>query len=165
MAYGLIMKAAALPAVTLPQLSSALEASWDRRTAYLGACRPANPALGQCYPTSRVVQWFFPRLEIASGEVDTGSGFEAHFWNVDPASNPARHVDLTWRQFAPGSKVARFEILDRDALNDTPPTIARCELLLSRVLLKLEAAGAIDRTGGAASMPALGGHPPNVRDG
>jgi hypothetical protein len=150
MAYGLIMKASSLPAVTLPRLSSALEASWDRRTAYLGACRPGNPALGQCYPTSRVVQWFFPRLEIACGEVDTGSGFEAHFWNVDPACSPAEHVDLTWRQFAPGSKRGRFKILDRGALNDTPPTVARCKLLLSRVLIKLEPLGAIDETGGAA---------------
>jgi hypothetical protein len=140
------MTATSLPPVTLPRLSSALEASWDRRTAYLGACRPGNPALGQCYPTSRVVQWFFPGLEIASGAVDTGSGFEAHFWNVDPARDPAEHVDLTWRQFAAGAKRGRFEILDRGALNDTPLTIARCELLLSRVLTKLQAAGAIDRT-------------------
>lgn len=143
------MKAASLPAVTLRQLRSALEASWDRRTAYLGAWRPGNPALGQCYPTSRVVQWFFPRLEIASGEVDTGSGFEAHFWNIDPACQPARHVDLTWRQFAAGSKVARFDILDREALDDTPLTVARCELLLRRVLIELEAAGATDTAGGA----------------
>jgi hypothetical protein len=119
----------------------ALEASWDCRTAYLGAHRPGNTALGQCYPTSRVVQWFFPDLEIASGEVDTGSGLEAHFWNIDLQSSPAKHVDMTWQQFPSGSKVARFEVLDRRRLNDSPPTVERCRLLLDRVLLKLRQPG------------------------
>ena len=140
------MPVSSLPAVSLPQLRAALEASWDRSTAYLGAYQPGNAALGQCYPTSRVVQWFFPRLEIASGEVDTGSALEAHFWNIDPASEPAEHVDLTWQQFAEGARVTRFTILDRNALNDSPPTVARCQLLLDRVLLRL----ARDEAGGAA---------------
>ena len=138
------------PPVSLSQLRSALETSWDHRTAYLGACQPGNTALGQCYPTSRVVQWFFPNLEIVSGEVDTGTALEAHFWNIDPAFNPAKHVDLTWQQFAEGSKVVRFEILDRHALNDSPPTIARCELLRERVLIKLQMAGATRETMGRA---------------
>ncbi len=142
------MKVTCLPPVSLRQLSLALEASWDRRTAYLGAHQPGNAALGQCYPTSRVVQWFFPDLEIVSGEVDTGSGLEAHFWNIDPVSNPPGHVDLTWRQFAGGSRVVRFEILDRHALNDSPPTIMRCQLLLERVLVKLKEADARDWAGG-----------------
>jgi hypothetical protein len=137
------MNVADLPPVSLVQLEAALEASWDRRTAYLEAWQPGNPALGQCYPTSRVVQWFFPHLEIAAGEVDTGSAREAHFWNIDPASTPAEHVDLTWAQFARGSKVAHFRILDRHALNDSPPTVARCRLLLERVLLSLERPGVI----------------------
>jgi hypothetical protein len=136
------MKATSLPAVSLCQLRSALEASWDRRTAYLQAHQPGNAALGQCYPTSRVVQCFFPKLEIASGEVDTGSALEAHFWNVDPASDPPEHIDFTWQQFAEDSKVVRFDILDRNALDDSLPTIGRCELLLERVLIKLKAAGA-----------------------
>jgi len=135
-----IMQVSSLPLVTLPRLRSALEASWDRSTAYLGAHRPGNAALGQCYPTSRVVQWFFPHLEIASGEVDTGSGLEAHFWNLDPASKPAGHVDLTWQQFPEGSKVVRFAVLDREQLNDSPPTVERCKLLLDRVLSTLEEA-------------------------
>jgi hypothetical protein len=132
------MNALTLPRVSLCQLRSALEASWDRRTAYLEALQPGNTALGQCYPTSRVVQWFFPNLEIASGEVDTGSALEAHFWNIDPASVPVKHIDLTWQQFAEGSKVVRFQILDRHALGDSPPTVARCQLLLERVLMKLK---------------------------
>jgi hypothetical protein len=132
------MDAPSLLPVSLPRLRSALEASWDRRTAYLGAHRRGNPALGQCYPTSRVVQWFFPKLEIACGEVETGPALETHFWNIDLECSPARHVDLTWQQFSEGSKVVRFQILDRHALNDSPPTVARCELLLERVLRKLE---------------------------
>jgi hypothetical protein len=87
-----------------------------------------------------VVQWFFPHFEIVCGEVDSGSAREAHFWNVDPSRNPAKQVDLTWQQFAEGSKVTSCKILDRHALNDSPPTIARCELLLKRVLNRLEEA-------------------------
>jgi hypothetical protein len=138
------MDAATLPPVSLIQLQLALEASWDHRTAYLEVHQPGKPALGQCYPTWRVVQWFFPELEIASGDVDTGSALEAHFWNIDPASNPVKHVDLTWQQFAEGSKVTRFKMLDRHAFNDSAPTIARCQLLLERVLFKLEKAGIAD---------------------
>jgi hypothetical protein len=131
------VETAALPTVTLTQLRRALEASWDHHTAYLGAFEPGNPALGQCYPTSRVVQRFFPNLEIASGEVDTGSGCDAHFWNIDPAV-PAEVVDLTWQQFPEGSKVTSFRILDRHPLSDSPATITRCELLLRRVLTNLQ---------------------------
>jgi hypothetical protein len=123
--------------VSLPRLKNALEASWDRRTAYLGAFEPGNPALGQCYPTARVVQWFFPRFEIASDQVDTASALECHFWNIDPACDPPMHVDLTWQQFDKGSAVKQFKILDRHALGDSPPTIERCELLLERVLVHL----------------------------
>jgi hypothetical protein len=131
------MEVSSLPAVPLPKLKSAVEASWDRSTAYLGAYQIGNAALGQCYPTSRVVQWFFPDFEIASGEVDTGSALEAHFWNIDPTSNPAQHVDLTWQQFSLGSRVTRFTILDRHSLNDSQSTQMRCQLLLDRVLLRL----------------------------
>lgn len=131
------MEAADLPPVSLIQLHAALEASWDRRTAYRQVHQHGNAALGQCYPTSRVVQWFFPGLEIASGEVDTGSAIEAHFWNIDPAPGAAEHIDLTWKQFPEGTKVVRFRILDRYALNDSPPTLARCQLLLDRVVFRL----------------------------
>ena len=136
------MEVSSLPSPSLPQLRLALEASWDCRTAYLEAYQPGNAALGQCYPTSRVVQWFFPQLEIASGDVDTGSTLEAHFWNVDVAANPVQHIDLTWTQFAAGSKVTRFRLLDRNALNDSPPTVMRCRLLLERVLTTLNELGA-----------------------
>lgn len=142
------MKVSSLPPVSLSQLRAALEASWDRSTAHLGVYQPGNAALGQCYPTCRVVQWFFPNLEIASGEVDTGQALEAHFWNIDPAFNPSKQIDLTWQQFPEVSRVARFSILDRNTLNDSPPTIARCQLLLERVLMQLKVAGATHETAG-----------------
>jgi hypothetical protein len=126
-----------LPPVSLAQLHAALEASWEPDTAYLGVYEPGNPAAGQCYPTSRVVQQFFPALEIASGKVETGSSVEAHFWNVDVSQNPVQHIDLTWQQFAAGAQVTSFIILDRRNLNDSPPTVARCERLLRRVLSRL----------------------------
>lgn len=126
-----------LPAVTLARLKKALEASWQPDTAYQAVSQTGNPALGQCYPTARVVQWFFPRFEIAAGEVDTGSSREAHFWNVDPATYPAEHVDLTRGQFPPSAEVIHWRLLDRAALGDSPRTIIRCELLLSRVLAAL----------------------------
>jgi hypothetical protein len=93
------------------------------------------------------MQWFFPHLEIVSGQVDTGFGLEDHFWNMAAASDPAEHIDLTWRQFPQGSTVTRFTILDRHALNDSPSTLVRCKLLLGRVLTRLEQVGAADTTG------------------
>ena len=140
------METSSLPLISLAELIGALEVSWDRRTAYLEVHQPGNIAMGQCYPTSRVVQWFFPHLEIASGEVLTGSKVDAHFWNVDPAASPPKHIDLTWQQFAQGARVTRYTILDRRALNDSPPTVMRCELLLKRVLTALAEAEAADRS-------------------
>jgi len=126
-----------LPSVSLLQLRLALDASWAPDTAYLGVYKPGNSALGQCYPTSRVVQWFFPDLEITTGEVDTGSSLETHFWNIDCSTEPPEHVDLTWQQFPSTSRVVRFRLLDRNTLGDSPPTVLRCRLLLKRVLLAL----------------------------
>ena len=122
---------------SLPQLEAALQASWVRQTAYLGAYQLGNPALGQCYPTSRVVQWFYPSLEIAAGQVDTGVSTEAHFWSVDQTLVPPKHLDLTWQQFPAASQVLDFRIINRHSLGDSPPTIARCKLLLRRVLERL----------------------------
>jgi hypothetical protein len=122
--------------VSLDRLRPAVEAGWDERTAYQGATRPGNPAFGQCYPTARVVQWFDPALEIACGDVVTGAGAECHFWNVR-AGDPPEHIDLSWQQFPPGSRVERFELLDRTMLGDSPPTTARCGLLLQRALTQL----------------------------
>jgi hypothetical protein len=116
--------------------------SWQPDTAYLRVHQHSNPALGQCYPTSRVVQLFFPSFEIASGQVKVGSSLEAHFWNIDPTKTPIRHVDLTWQQFSRGAEIISFEMLDRDKLNDSPPTVQRCELLLQRVLSRLGIADA-----------------------
>lgn len=120
-------------------LRAALEASWDCRTAYQGVQCAGNPALGQCYPTSRVVQWFLPEFEIARGQVWTGEIAEDHFWNVRRGAAELEHLDLSWSQFPIGSKVTSFELLDRRNFGDGPSTIARVELLLQRVLLELAA--------------------------
>ncbi len=120
--------------IGLDRLRAAIEASWDARTAYRGATRSGNPASGQCYPTARLVEWFFPEFRVVVGEVDTGAGGECHFWNVAPDGT---HVDLSWQQFPPGSVVTRFEPLDSAARPDSPATIERCALLRDRVLAHL----------------------------
>jgi hypothetical protein len=130
---------AARPATqdALIRLQSALESSWDHLTAYRGITRPGNPAYGQCYPTSRVVQWFYPAAEIASGTVWTGETLERHFWNVFVDGDRTDWVDLSWQQFPPGASVKDFQLLDRDALGDSPGTLKRCTLLLRRVQRRL----------------------------
>lgn len=117
----------------LPQIREALEASWDEQTSYLAVKQEGNPALGQCYPTSRVVQHFFPETEIVKGKVWNGKEIETHFWNVLKVKDDLYHIDLTWQQFPQGSKVREYTILDRNQLGDSEPTVKRCELLLQRV--------------------------------
>lgn len=121
---------------TKPDLLSirqALETSWDVKTSYLAVKEEGNPALGQCYPTSRVVQHYFPETEIIKGKVWNGKELETHFWNGLVVNGDLYHIDLSWQQFPAGSAVRKFEILDRDSLNDSASTIKRCELLLNRV--------------------------------
>lgn len=113
---------------TLDRLEQALRASWDRHTAHLGG-RADNTAAGQCYPTARVVQWFYPEAEIVAGQIDTGAGLEDHFWNQSGEDR----IDLSWSQFPEGSTIVSARVLDRTTLNDSPPTVARCTLLLERV--------------------------------
>ena len=119
--------------VDLTQLREALEASWNEQTSFQAVSEPGNPALGQCYPTSRVVQFFFPATEIIEGQVWTGRGLEKHFWNLLDANGSRYHIDLTWQQFPNGSVVKSWKIRDRQTLGDGPKTIARVELLHNRV--------------------------------
>jgi hypothetical protein len=114
-------------------LREALEASWSAETSYGGVWEERNPALGQCYPTARVVQHFLPASEIVRGTVWTRTRPETHFWSELPTDDGVIAIDLTWQQFPPGSVVTAQEVLDRNSLGDSPPTIARCELLLARV--------------------------------
>jgi hypothetical protein len=123
--------------VDLASLAAALEACWDHRTAYRGITQPGNPAFGQCYPTARVVQWFYPEVEILCGDVWTGSSIECHFWNSRGGADEAEWIDLSWKQFPASSIVKRFEVLDRTTLGDSPATLERCGLLLERVLAHL----------------------------
>lgn len=81
--------------IDLTRLKDAIERSWDHRTAYQGATRADNPAYGQCYPTSRVVQLFYPEAEIACGDVWAGQGTECHFWNIIGTGDEATWIDLS----------------------------------------------------------------------
>jgi hypothetical protein len=132
---------ASIGTIDLPVLTLALEASWGSLTSYRGATRPGNPAYGQCYPTSRVVQWFYPEYEIAKGEVWTGASIEQHFWNVRGAGKDAEWIDLSWKQFPAGSVVRQFSLLDRNSLGDSERAKERCALLLQRVLSYLGSNG------------------------
>jgi hypothetical protein len=120
--------------ISMLELREALEASWDAATAYGGVSEAGNPALGQCYPTSRVVQHFYPEVEIVEGDVWTGKSVETHFWNVLIADGNEYHIDMTWQQFSPGSAVRSFRVRDRETLGDSSPTIERCNLLRDRVV-------------------------------
>ena len=115
------------------RIREALEASWDVNTAYKAVERPGNPALGQCYPTARVVQHYFPESEIIKGKIWTSECEEIHFWNAIPLGGEWIHVDLSWKQFPPGSIIREFVELDRSSLGDTDATLQRCDLLLKRV--------------------------------
>ena len=116
------------------RLREALEASWDRNTSYLGAEQAGNPALGQCYPTCRVVQHYYPDTEIMRGKVQIKGGREeTHFWNAFRHDDDWYHIDLSWQQFPPGARVSEFIVLDRHNLGDSDATVKRCDLLLSRV--------------------------------
>jgi hypothetical protein len=62
---------------------------------------------------------------------------EHHFWNVRDVNGAPEWIDLSWQQFPEGSTVRSYQLLDRNALGDSPPTIERCALLLRRVLAHL----------------------------
>jgi len=115
------------------RLREALAASWDKRTAYLEVELAGNPALGQCYPTSRVVQRYYPETEIIKGKVWTGETADIHFWNGLRVGDDWYHIDLSWQQFPAGSVIQEFAILERQELNDSQATMQRCELLFKRV--------------------------------
>lgn len=117
----------------MPKLREAIEASWGIDTAYLNAYKEGNPALGNCYPTARVVQHFFPQTEIVEGQVWTGKSTEKHFWNMLVIDGTEYHIDFSWQQFPHGSSVTEYKLRDRQALDDGEPTIKRVDLLLSRV--------------------------------
>ena len=110
-----------------------LAASWDKRTAYLEIEQAENPALGQCYPTSRVVQHYYPKTEIIKGKIWTGETTDVHFWNGLRVGDDWYHIDLSWQQFPVGSIIQEFVIVKRQELNDSEATIQRCALLLKRV--------------------------------
>ena len=122
----------------LLKLRTALETSWDEKTSYQAVKKEGNPSLGQCYPTTWLLQQYFPELEIVKGIVWNGKEEETHFWNLLEANGTSYYIDLTWQQFPPGSYVKSFKVLDRNKLGDGPSTIERCNILKSRVEMFLE---------------------------
>lgn len=122
---------------SMSKLREAFEASWDADTAFENAYEEGNPALGNCYPTSRALQLLFPKLEIAEGRVWTGKREEKHFWNILSVDGIEYHVDFTWQQFPHGSSVKKYWIRDRETLGDREATKKRVEILLKRVLEQL----------------------------
>ena len=117
----------------MTQLREAFEATWKPDTAYLKVSEKGNPALGQCYPTSRVAQFFFPEMEIVEGQVWTGKSTEKHFWNILIADGQEYHIDFTWQQFPFGTSVKSYKIRNRETLGDGEETVKRVELLHDRV--------------------------------
>jgi hypothetical protein len=124
--------------VDMLRLREALEASWDDQTVYEGVMQEGNPAFGQCYPTSWVVQFFFPDTEIIKGTVWTGTSEEVHFWNGLTVGGTLYHIDMSWQQFPHGSTVREYEFLDRTNLKDGVEGKRRCNLLKDRVVAYLE---------------------------
>lgn len=124
--------------VDLLTLREAIEASWDVDTAYMGVFSEENPALNQCYPTSWVVQQFFPHLEIIKGTVWNGTEEIVHFWNGLEADGTLYHIDLSWRQFPAGSSVREYKILDRNNLKDGVEGKRRRNLLKDRAVAYLD---------------------------
>lgn len=121
----------------LLKLRRAIEASWQPDTAPLKVEEIDNPALGQCYPTSRVIQHYMPESEIVEGVVETSKGTDKHFWNLLIVNGLELHIDYSWQQFHSGSSVKSWKIRDRNTLNDSEETLTRVETLLSRVRQQL----------------------------
>ena len=119
--------------VALSRLREALEAGWGVDTAYMQAEERGNPALGNCYPTSRVLQILCPQAEIVEGVVWTGNASEKHFWNLLRVDGVEYHVDLTWQQFPQGSVVTGWTVRNRATFGDSEATAQRVKKLLERV--------------------------------
>ena len=119
--------------VDMIQLREALEASWDEATSYQEVYKDGNISLGQCYPTSRVIQIFFPDTEIVEGEVWAGKRAEKHFWNLLKSNGAEYHIDFTWSQFPEGAVIKHWKIRDRVTLGDGEETISRINILHDRV--------------------------------
>jgi hypothetical protein len=59
-------------------------------------------------------------FEIACGYVSTGTRVDRHFWNIRGSGDGAEWIDLSWKQFPPGSTVLRHAILDHNASATAP---------------------------------------------
>ena len=126
---------------TLEQIKNAVEASWDADTAYPdGTWSPERPARAQCVVTALVVQRYLGGdLEKLTSEYKGKP--ESHYRNILPSGGV---VDLTRSQY-PSEQSLQPSIVNlhghkdvRDKMIHEPETLARYELLLSRVMQRLE---------------------------
>jgi hypothetical protein len=70
---------------------------------------------------------------VVEGEVWTGFGVDAHFWNVMVRDGALVHIDLSWSQFPAGSSVRTYAVRDRSTYDDSPETVHRVATLRDRV--------------------------------
>jgi hypothetical protein len=120
------------------KLRDAIESAWQPDTAYQFVEEDGNPALGQCYVTSLVIQHFFPECEIIKGKVNTNHGIEKHYWNMVTVNGEGLHIDLTWHQFPVGSAIRNWELIGRNEPNRDEQLAERFEKLLARVRQNLD---------------------------
>ena len=122
-----------MKSINFIRLREAIEASWAQDTAFQRVYEDGNPAQGNCYVTSRVVQHFFPEMEVVQGKVQSAEKLVGHFWNVLIKDGIEYHIDLTWKQFPQESIVTEYKFRDRHAFSDDQEAINRIEILLERV--------------------------------
>ena len=87
---------------------------------------------GSVIPLPALSSTIFPETKIARGFIWTGKSEEMHFWNVLDIGGTIYHIDLSWRQFPPGSPVVRWALLSEDN-SDGEVTVKRIKTLLKRV--------------------------------
>src|SRR5689334_17253253 len=91
------------------EIESAIESSWSIDTTYcVDGYAARDPASGNCAVTALLLQ------ELLGGELMQGWATEpgqpgtAHYWNRIDGFD----VDLTWRQFAPGTILTNTALAD-----------------------------------------------------
>lgn len=131
--------ATALPhqAVTLDDLDAALTEGWTRETsADPAAWTEQNSAWGQCAVTALVVQ------DHLGGSLRRGElGPISHYWNVLPSGE---EIDLTRRQFPPGTEISNVASRARDYVLSNPATVSRYRHLRRRVIQHLRDSRSVD---------------------
>lgn len=128
----------------LKTVSTVIKAEWDEQTSSVGdAWNTVNPALGQCVPTTLVINDIFGGdiVRVVVTDEDDLSVNETHYYNKLPNG----YYDLTGGQYpesavmtkAPVDLAAEGYATMRERLIANVDTNKRYELLRSRVLRRL----------------------------